>query len=374
MIILLGIGALWKGVDLIRIPRDGILRILVACLLLLMTGEILSLPEVNDAIDGATAVGVGKVAFNAIYMSGLSALILFFVSCARGADAAYLRRRRIDIGLLTAVVIILITAMVSTPAAMRAHSLSTPHMAEPAVASFYLVGNAYFVYAYAASARWALSFTRKTSRHLRLGLRTMALGLLGLMIATVNRMILVVLRMAEPGSQEAFNAVNWSASNWSMGLVLIGICYSAGVHLITRRQSAVHHRRMYHELTPLWTALTAAYPEIVLIRAPDGSRWHRFRQRGTHEQRFYRRLIECRDGLMRLSPYLTKVAPDADLARGPADQLARHISRALELGPAARHPDTERAAARIAAPAGNSLDADARELIAISQALRERQS
>ncbi|MEV6315409.1 MAB_1171c family putative transporter [Streptomyces sp. NPDC051776] len=128
---------------------------------------------------------------------------------------------------------------------------------------------------------------------------------------------------------------------------------------------------MYHELTPLWTALAGAYPELVLNRPPTGSRWNRFRLRGTHE-RFYRRLIECRDGLVRLSPYLTRVAPGVDLARGPADDIARHITEALALKPDAEDPDTALPAARVALPSGNDLGDDPRELIAISHALRER--
>ncbi|MEV8309798.1 MAB_1171c family putative transporter [Streptomyces flavidovirens] len=374
LIILLGIGVLWKGIDLARAPHDRVLRFLVACLLMLMAGEILSFPEVNGAIDAATAVGFGKVAFNGIYMSGLFALILFFASSTGGSDAAYRRRLRINTGLLAGVLSALGIAMIATPAAMRGHSLSTPYMAEPAIASFYIIGNASFVYAYLASALWALRYAHRASRHLGLGLRTMALGLLGLMITSVNRMILVVLRIAEPGAHEAFNTVNWSISNWAMGSVLIGICYSACVQLISRLRSIVHHRRMHQELTPLWTVLTSAYPELILNQTPAGSKWHRLHQRRTHEQRFYRRLIECRDGLVRLSPYLTRVAPDADLALGPADRLARHIPEALALKPTAESPHTELSAARIASPATNDLGADARELIAISHALRERKS
>ncbi|MEU9456734.1 MAB_1171c family putative transporter [Streptomyces sp. NPDC048277] len=374
LIILLGIGALWKGIDLAHAPHDRALRLLVICLLTLMTGEILSFPKVNSTIDEATAVGVGKVAFNGVYMFGLCALILFFASCARGASAEYRRHQLIDSGLFACVLIALTLTMIATPAAMRGHSLSTPDMAKPTIASFYLVGNAYFIYAYLASGLWALRFTRRASRHVGLGLRMMALGLIGLMVTSVNRMILVVLRINAPGSHEAFNTVNWSLSNWAMGIVLSGICYSAGVHLITRWKSVVRHRRMYHELTSLWTALATAYPEFVLLPAPTGSPWHRLRRRHTYEQRLYRRLIECRDGLVRLSPYLTRVAPDADLALGPADQLAQHIAEALRLKATPHSPDTELPAARIASPVGNSLDADARELIAISEALRERTS
>ncbi|MFK0288027.1 MAB_1171c family putative transporter [Streptomyces sp. NPDC090499] len=374
LIILLGIGVLWKGLDLARTPHDQVLRLLVACLLMLMAGEILSFPEADSAIDAATAVGLGKVVFNGIYMSGLFTLILFFASCARGEDAGYRRYQRINAGILAGILAALTITMIATPPAMRGHSLSTPDMAEPSIASFYLVGNAYFVYAYPTSGLWALRFTRKVSRHLGLGLQAMALGLLGLTVTSVNRIILVVLRIREPGSHETFNTVNWSISDWAMGIVLFGLCYSAGVHLITRMRSAVRHRRMYHELTPLWTALVTAYPEIVLVRSPAGSKCHRLRVRRSYEQQFYRRLIECRDGLMRLSPYLIRVAPDADLARGPAERLAGHIAKALQLNAGPLSPDTDRPPARIASPTSNSLDADARELIAVSHALRERKS
>ncbi|MEN8656205.1 DUF6545 domain-containing protein, partial [Streptomyces sp. 21So2-11] len=109
----------------------------------------------------------------------------------------------------------------------------------------------------------------------------------------------------------------------------------------------------------------AAYPELVLNRKSSSSRWNRFRIRRTHE-RFYRRHIECRDGLVRLSPYLTQVAPNADLAHSPADQLARYITEALALKPATEDPHTTLSAVRIAFPSGDDLAADARELIAIS--------
>ncbi|MFF0221637.1 MAB_1171c family putative transporter [Streptomyces sp. NPDC004629] len=374
LIILLGIGALWKGFDLARAPHDRVLRLLVTCLLLLLGGEVLSIPEINSAIDGATAVGVGKVAFNGIYMLGLFVLILFFASSVRGADAVYHRHLRLHSGLLAGVLIALMASMTATPAAMRGHSLGTPYMAEPGIAWFYLVGNAYFVYAYLASGQWALRYARKAAQHLGFGLRIMALGLLGLTLTAVNRMILVALRIGEPGSHEAFNTLNWSLSNWAMGITLTGICYSACVQLLTRLRSMAHHHRMYDELTPLWTALTDAYPELVLDQSPVNSRWRRLRLHRTHEQRFYRRLIECRDGLVRLSPYLTRVASDTDLARASADQLARHITEALALKPTAESSHAERAAVRVAVPVGADLDSDARELIAVSKALHGRQS
>ncbi|MEU6482642.1 MAB_1171c family putative transporter [Streptomyces sp. NPDC046887] len=370
LIVLLALGVLWKAVDLARSPYDRALRSLVLCLLLLLTGEVLSFPEVTAAIDEATTAGTGKVAYNAIYLSGLYVLVSFFVSCAGLPDATTRRYRRIDTALLAGVLIALTAAMIATPAGMRAHSLSTPHMAEPPIAFFYILGNAYFVYAYAACALYALRFAGTVSRPLALGLRTMALGLLGLTATALGRLVLVVLRIDTPGAHQSFNTVNWSVANWSMGVVLVGTCYSAAVHLGSRWRSAAHHRRMYRELTPLWTALAAAYPEIVLVRNRTGPPWHRLRS--SPQQRFYRRLIECRDGLLRLSPQLRRLAPDEDLAGGPPDHVARLIATALHLRQStdAPAPGIELPATPVASPspAETGLDADARELLAISRA------
>jgi hypothetical protein len=128
---------------------------------------------------------------------------------------------------------------------------------------------------------------------------------------------------------------------------------------------------MYIKLGPLWGALSTAFPELVLHKPPTGWRRAGLRPNGTH-LRFYRRLIECRDGLVRLSPYLRKVAPDADLATGSPEQLARHLISALALKPPSEGPHVSLDAVPVALPADNDLDADARELIALSEALRKR--
>ncbi|MFI1158333.1 MAB_1171c family putative transporter [Streptomyces sioyaensis] len=361
------VGAIWKIVDLTRAPRDRVLRLLVACLLLLAAGQILSFPGVTLAVDSATALGVGKVAFNAVYMSGLGALILVFLFSLSGPDATRRRRVRLHAGLLAGVLTALVIDMIATPPALRGHTLTTADMAQPAIAAFYLIGNAYFVYAYLTPALWAWRYARLATRHLALGLRVVALGLLVLALTSVNRVVWVFLRIDDPGGHQAFNTVNWSMTDWALGIVLLGLTYSAGMQVAAHLRSVVYHRRMYRELTPLWTALATAYPELVLNVEPSGSRWRRFRFRRTHE-RFYRRLIECRDGLVRLSPYLARVAPEADLARGPADQLARHIAEALALKPATEDPHTAFSATRIASPSGNDLGAEARELVAVSRA------
>lgn len=371
-IALMTVGALWKGFDLVRAPHDRALRLLFACLALLAVGESLSLPAATMGIDDATAVGVGKIVFNAVYMAGLLALILFFTSSVRGAGRASRRLQWANIGLLAVVQLISVAVMVATPVQLRGHTLTTPDMGRPEIAAFYIVGNAYFIYAYLASGLWAMRYARRSSRHLRFGLWVMGLGLVGLTLTSVGRVIWVFLRIDDPTGHEGFNTVNWALTNWSQYLVLIGVCCSGGAQMVARSRSYIHHRRMYHELTPLWTALSDAYPELVLNRKSETSLWPGLRRHPTQEQRFYRRVIECRDGLVRLSPYLARVAPDEDLARGGADRLAGYLPQALAMKSEESSADPAYTAARVAAPQGHDLAADARELIALSDALSER--
>ncbi|SOD75914.1 hypothetical protein SAMN06272781_3734 [Streptomyces sp. 1222.2] len=372
VVVMLIIGSLWKFVDLVRAPHDRLLRTLVSCLLLLLVGEILSFPQMIRAVDGLTAVGVDKVAYNAVHMIGVYVLVLFFLSSVLGASAEYRRQLNVNTALLVVVLISLATCMIATPASMRAHTLSTPHMAQPAIMSFYVIGNLYYIYVYLTAKLWVSRCARMASRHLALGLWTMVVGLFGLMIAAVNRLIWAFQRIGEPGSREAFRIMNSSMTDWALSIVLIGICYSASVQMFLCWKSALHHRRMYSELTPLWSALVAAYPDLVLNR-PEASMWSRVRRPRAHE-RFYRRLIECRDGLVRLSPYLTRVAPHADLAHGPPEQTAKYITEALALQPATEDPEMALFAARVALPHTNDLGADVGALISISHALRGRAS
>ncbi|MEU6918488.1 MAB_1171c family putative transporter [Streptomyces olindensis] len=361
-------GTAWKAVDLARAPHDRVLRLLVLALFLLTAGDVLGFPEVRERLMAFTPTGVGKVAFNALYMSGLTMLILFFVASTRGSPTAFRRRRRRHTALLAGALATMVMSMVATPPALRDHSLSTPHMAEPGIACFYLVGNVFFVYAYVVSGQWALRYARRASWHLARSLRTMTAGLFGLALTAADRVVLVLLRIDVPGSHPELETLNLVLTDVALGCVLIGIVLFAGVQLATHLRSVLSHRRMYEQLAPLWQALVSAYPELVLNREPSRPRWSRPRLRRTHA-RFYRRLIECRDGLVRLSPYLALAAPGTDLARCGPDQLARHITKALALKPETEDPDTALPAARVALPTGNDLGADADTLVTLSTAL-----
>jgi Family of unknown function (DUF6545) len=82
-----------------------------------------------------------------------------------------------------------------------------------------------------------------------------------------------------------------------------GVCYPGAVMRLSALRLWNRRRRAHRQLAPLWTALHEAFPQDALTRVP-ASRWRDALSPWSVHRRFYRRVIECRDGLVRLSPYL----------------------------------------------------------------------
>ncbi|MGN5380970.1 MAB_1171c family putative transporter [Streptomyces lasalocidi] len=126
------------------------------------------------------------------------------------------------------------------------------------------------------------------------------------------------------------------------------------------------HRRTYRRLRPLWQLLHEAFPEDALHREPVGKWREDLTVRGVH-RRYYRRVIECRDGLVRVSPYL---ALQDVRDGGTPEVLVGHLRSALRSQAAGEPAPTQ--AIAVALPGEDSLDADARQLVALSDALATR--
>jgi hypothetical protein len=152
-----------------------------------------------------------------------------------------------------------------------------------------------------------------------------------------------------------------------LGIVsfLAGICYPGTVTRLSSARLWNQRRRTYRQLAALWSMLHEAFPQDSLVRVPV-SRWREAVSPWTVHRRFYRRVIECRDGLVRLSPYLE---PPAGLADGQvADRLiaALHALDTMALVP--------RQAVPVAVPEDDGLDADADELVRLSCQIAARYS
>ena len=93
----------------------------------------------------------------------------------------------------------------------------------------------------------------------------------------------------------------------------------------------------------------------------------RWRARKVH-RRYHRRIVECRDGLVDISPYLADDEVDGSaLSRDPHELAARLRHAAEQLGEGTAAP---RQAVPLAMALGDEREADVRQLIAVSDALR----
>lgn len=117
------------------------------------------------------------------------------------------------------------------------------------------------------------------------------------------------------------------------------------------------HRRIYRDLVPLWVLLHDACPAHPAARK-SSMWWPPWQTR----RRAYRRLIECRDGLVRLSQYLGQSGSRDDR------DLAGRLLAAADVSPGRDCP-VMRPAVPVAIPRSPGLDADADALVHLSRAI-----
>ncbi|WP_342666277.1 MAB_1171c family putative transporter [Pseudonocardia spinosispora] len=151
----------------------------------------------------------------------------------------------------------------------------------------------------------------------------------------------------------------WGGVIGRVGL-MIGVVYPGVVGRALMVRRALRQLTSYRELTPLWTALSAAFPATTL-RPPVTyglSDWFTWR---SVRRRYYRRAIECRDGLVQISPHLT----DTENLETPEQQAAQvHAALAAARRGAAPYGG----GVLLAAPSKPGFDADADALVKLSKA------
>ncbi|MFJ4649653.1 MAB_1171c family putative transporter [Nocardia sp. NPDC088792] len=268
--------------------------------------------------------------------------------------------------MLVIVVIVLVVATVIMPADLRLVAAKVASRQEPdahgvaAIAWFYTTANAFVVYANVMSVvlvgsavRYAAGWFRRALLITTVGLTTL---LLDCIIFVFNGAVLFV-DIDLPTPVHTTGVVLLLPG---MALTVIGISLPAAVTRVTTARIWLSHGRIYHALAPLWDLLHAEFPEDALTRLPTN---HRIRLSGVH-RRFYRRVIECRDGLVRISPHVAKVRNE-----GLADAaLAVQLVAALDLRSAGS--SVGESAAPIALPTADGLDADVSALVALSRDLK----
>ncbi|UOX90369.1 hypothetical protein MUY14_07015 [Amycolatopsis sp. FBCC-B4732] len=355
---------LWLAGRLARNPRNAALRsvtALVACL-------AVAFPFGAAADKGAHVLGlppmIARLVQHGLLLVGVYSLVCFFLFSARERAAA---RRRVGwyAGLLLAAETVLFVAALATPASARTNDQSVP-----SVAVFFIAADVFMAVGFAAAAVWAWRYAREAGGRLARGLRIAAVGLVAIVLANCVFVPAIVLgliyhvgvadRAGSAGTVVGALAVTVLLMPGVL-LFLAGVSYPAAMTRVGAMRIWWRHRRGYRQLAPLWTVLHSEFPDDALDRVPAAPWRDALRLRGTH-RRYYRRVVECRDGLVRISPYLARTDASADLPSRLQQALAAH---------AAGEP-AQTKAVPVALPEGDGLDSDVRELVRLARGLETR--
>jgi Family of unknown function (DUF6545) len=227
------------------------------------------------------------------------------------------------------------------------------------VALLYLSVNIYRTYAFSSAFLWTRRYARGAEPRLRHGLAIASFGLASVALALALLATANVVRWNGGVMPHDLLIAGMVAVVLGYVIFLIGIAYPAAVMRLAALRVWSQHRRVYRQLAPLWTVLHREFPEDALSRVPARVWQDTLSLRGVH-RRYYRRVIECRDGLVRISPYLGQLNGSATLAERLREGLRAHASGT---------PVPPRATP-VAIPSDDGLDADVHELLALSSALR----
>lgn len=322
------------------------------------------------ATDGLTILGLEPIMSRLVQHLGMLiggySLIAFYLFSAldRGRARQMATRQAIPLAIAT---VLELAATVLMPADIR-HAAATLAFAGPSatppplsVAVLYVTPNLYMGYAFASALRWTRRYAKGAEPRLRHGLALASLGLAALAIGEAVFVTATTAQWAGLTVSRWVYPIGLFAILPGSAVFMIGFAYPAVCMRLTALRIWWRHRRAYHQLGPLWTLLHQQFPQDAL-NPVAGGRWRDAVTVGGVHRRYYRRVIECRDGLVRISPYLTtnRSGDDSSLAEQLRDGLRAAASGA----------PTESRAVLVAIPHTDDLDADARELVTLSNALR----
>lgn len=347
----------WKLSHLVRAPHDLPLRCVVGCLACAATAYPIGI---------AFALAPSSPAARWLMVSQCSLLIAvaycldcFFLFSLLAPAAATRRAARLAFALAAAVIVMAVAA----GAAPVGTSMDNRSVA--AVAIVYLVFDVAMGYFLADASVRALRGIREAAGPTALGLRLAVVGLAVMVAGLAALTATVVMQTVRISSPPAITSAGQFLVMFGVVAFLAGVCYPGSVTRLSAARLWNRRRRTYRQLDPLWSALHQAFPQDALVRVPV-PRWREAVSPWSVHRRFYRRVIECRDGLVRLSPYLEPTG-------GPMDGLvADQLIAALQtIDMTSLVP---RQAVPVAVPEGGGLDADADELARLSRQIAAKSS
>ncbi|MFD7840004.1 MAB_1171c family putative transporter [Streptomyces sp. NPDC059761] len=373
IVTLLG-GAAWMIPALVQQRfRDPMRLHLFMALFLMGLGNVLSQPRILMWLDGVTLPGFTKITYNVAVLTGLCLMVAFLRECPLTGWRAPWPWEVVA----CAICLTAMTAMtVVLPSPLRNHVLTSRYLVDWRVRTFYNFGNFYLLFGYAACAVLAARHARKGRSLHRLSLSVISVGLAALALSCVFRFLWVNLpTLREPGRRVTY-ADAFGFGQIATIVVCAGLSLPAFVSVVQMVRERLDHQSQFCGLEELWNRLVEIHPELVLD--------HRSRRPGfllANAPAVYRRYVECRDGLTRLSPYLQLVAEEEpapvadDDPRTSACLVDRALCRFLEQNGRDDGPPT--ASVFVLAPklrcgaGGTDYEEDLGALVRLSLELRE---
>ncbi|MDX8048757.1 MAB_1171c family putative transporter [Lentzea sp. BCCO 10_0798] len=347
---------------LARRPSDPRLRSVTV----LVAGWAIGYPFGRAAAGGRWFLGLDPMVCQLIQHSmlqiGVYGLICFFIFSALD-DARARRQALLQLAPLVLCVSAMTWAVLAIPDDLRVAAARVPNSLGGgptgvlAITVFYALGNGYLLYGFATMFVWARRYARGAEPRLRRGLLITSTGLALLVPADAIFVSSNVSRyFGEPLPRWLLTAAVWFLLPGVL-LCVVGVIYPIAAMRLAATRLWLRHLRAYHRLAPLWMLLHQSFPEDALHRVP--SRRDAFSLRGVH-RRYYRRVIECRDGLVRISPYVAETPAELPLSERLRAGLETRRSGAV----------TMRRPIALAIPEDDGMDADVRELEKLAVALR----
>ncbi|MEU8819428.1 MAB_1171c family putative transporter [Actinoplanes sp. NPDC048796] len=330
--------ALLWGMAIVRFPtlfRDTRQRALWASLAAVTLGKTFAFPPI--------LAGTGAPALP--HLCGVLAafFLLRFVALVTGRGDNR-QQTALAIGVLAALIIIAATGTAPAP------RVPTRHFAYWVILEGYLA----YVLVNATTLFWSTS--RQVGPGLpRFALRMMAVGTAMITVFAVFRVSALLaedLRTVEPIAEQ-------------IQTVAVLLTVTGGMLAASpRARSALTAYRNLLVLRPLWKAMRDTFPEIILF-TPRRAIVELAGVDDIH-LRLYRRVIEIRDGMLALRPYLERPEPGADeTANSEADAIVRALERRK-----AGEPPSKSSAEAAWAPVGSTLADEVAWLSAVSRAYR----
>ncbi|MGW5643687.1 MAB_1171c family putative transporter [Saccharopolyspora sp. NPDC003762] len=352
------IAAGWKTSQLIRVPHDKGLRVVTTCTILVFIALTAQLTVSTTAVSELLPSQSPKLLQNVILTFFFALLIALLQSTQSPSTTG--SRGYIEIVLALLASGGLIATFAATAPAVRGDSYEEAY-GHASLLTFYLVGNLYMAYATVRGTYLAWTTARHTQSRARLSLRVAAAGLTVCCLGThVPRVVSTSGRLAF-GRDLLPGTATWTTPLLAIGIgaFFLGIGYPGVRTAVAKTLLWFQARHHYRQLRPLWIALYSHFPSIALF--PPATELRDAFQITHMRMRYYRRVIECRDGLVCLSPYVDE---PSDTAASPAYQ-AELVRDGLVRCAKGRKVS---AVSVIAAPTDAGMDADIMELLALSQA------